>query len=130
MIRPTPGNTSVSQVVLLDHGLCRELRESTRVNFCRLWEALVMRDDEQVIAASHSLGVKEWCVRVSSSACALCHCVRARCRELFAVVLLFRPYRGADVGFSRRASRADRMRTGERRVAMTRPVTRSPACVR
>ncbi|KAH6559625.1 hypothetical protein KP509_1Z001000 [Ceratopteris richardii] len=47
---PHPGNILVNnqnrhfQIVLLDHGLYRELDESFRMDFCNLWKALVLGD--------------------------------------------------------------------------------------
>jgi aarF domain-containing kinase len=93
MVRPNPARPSEPQIVLIDHGLVRELRESTRVNYCRLWEALVLQNDAQVTAASKALGVDEW--------------------EMFATILLMRPYRGV-VGFGERAAPSERQRVARR----------------
>ena len=32
------------QLVLLDHGLYRELTEQFRVDYCRLWKAMIFKD--------------------------------------------------------------------------------------
>lgn len=37
------------QVVLLDHGLYREMDNEVRINYCQLWKNLIIRDDEKVI---------------------------------------------------------------------------------
>lgn len=61
------------QVVLLDHGLYREVSNDVRLNYCKLWKALVMRDDERVKEYSKALGIEsDW--------------------ELFALIVLMRPY--------------------------------------
>lgn len=89
LVRHQPDKPGAVQIVLLDHGLVREMQESTRLNFCRMWEALVLQNDKEVIAASTALGVVEW--------------------ELFAMILLMRPYRGL-VGFTERANSTERRR--------------------
>jgi len=61
------------RLVILDHGLYRELREQTRLDYCQLWRSLVLQDDEKVQRYSKALGVEEW--------------------ELFALVVLMRPYK-------------------------------------
>ncbi len=48
------------QVVVLDHGLYRELDDSLRINYCRLWEAMIL----QVFVCN--------CVLV----CCVCVCVK------------------------------------------------------
>jgi aarF domain-containing kinase len=77
-VRPMPGHPGQHQLVLLDHGLYRELPETFRRNYCAMWKALVMRDDAALKRHSHALGVDNW--------------------ELFAVLLLMRPYRGSRIG--------------------------------
>lgn len=64
------------QLVILDHGLYKELSEQTRVDYCRLWRALIMQDDDQVRSLIHRLGVSDeyW--------------------PLFAMAVLMRPYKG------------------------------------
>lgn len=89
LVRHQPDQHGAVQIVLLDHGLVRELRESTRLNYCRLWEALVLQNDDEVVASSRALGVEEW--------------------EMFAIILLMRPYRGT-VGFTESASAEERRR--------------------
>lgn len=47
LVRPHPGAKKGSkrpQLVLLDHGLYRELTEQFRVDHCRLWKAMVFKD--------------------------------------------------------------------------------------
>jgi aarF domain-containing kinase len=40
--------TKEVQVVLLDHGLYREMDEEVRINYCQLWKNLIIRDDDKV----------------------------------------------------------------------------------
>lgn len=47
LVRPHPSAKNGSerpQLVLLDHGLYRELTEQFRVDHCRLWKAMVFKD--------------------------------------------------------------------------------------
>lgn len=47
LVRPHPEARKGSgrpQLVLLDHGLYRELTEKFRVDHCRLWKAMVFKD--------------------------------------------------------------------------------------
>ncbi|KAI5067265.1 hypothetical protein GOP47_0017793 [Adiantum capillus-veneris] len=59
---PHPGNILVHgqtgrfQIVLLDHGLYRELEESFRIDFCRLWKALVLGDTLEAQRVGERLG--------------------------------------------------------------------------
>eukprot|EP00903_Cladosiphon_okamuranus_P008941 g8557.t1 len=60
LVRPHPAARKGSgrpQLVLLDHGLYRELTEQFRVDHCRLWKAMVFKDIP---------GVKEYCQRLNS----------------------------------------------------------------
>ncbi|KJE92451.1 ABC1 family protein [Capsaspora owczarzaki ATCC 30864] len=48
------------QLVLLDHGLYRELDNDFRLNYCKLWKALVTVDDRLLKEASTALGAGEY----------------------------------------------------------------------
>ncbi|KAL6043906.1 putative aarF domain-containing protein kinase 5, variant 2 [Balamuthia mandrillaris] len=70
------------QLVILDHGLYRQLSEKTRITYCRLWESLILRDDVNVAKHSKALGVDNW--------------------NLFAILVLMRPYAtSSGVAFSK-----------------------------
>jgi len=78
---PHPGNVFVrkmpngtDEVVLLDHGLYKELSEELRINYCHLWKAMILKNDEDVIKYCAKLGITtNW--------------------ELFATSLLMRNYK-------------------------------------
>lgn len=62
-----PGNLFVRrkdnrqlQLVLLDHGLYRELPEDVRLNYCHLWKALVMRNPEEIKQYAQQLGAGDY----------------------------------------------------------------------
>ncbi|KAI8519457.1 putative aarF domain-containing protein kinase 5, partial [Branchiostoma belcheri] len=85
---PHPGNVLVrrgcddkAQLVLLDHGLYQNLEkkvtcttgsvlsldypglepgQATRLSLCRLWKAVVLKDEENMKGFSYQLGVKDW----------------------------------------------------------------------
>uniref|UniRef100_A0A1A8D1A8 AarF domain containing kinase 5 n=1 Tax=Nothobranchius kadleci TaxID=1051664 RepID=A0A1A8D1A8_NOTKA len=64
---PHPGNVLVRQgpnkraeLVLLDHGLYEYLSEHDREALCKLWRAIVLRDDAAMKTCSNALGVKEY----------------------------------------------------------------------
>ncbi|XP_038249469.1 uncharacterized aarF domain-containing protein kinase 5 isoform X1 [Dermochelys coriacea] len=64
---PHPGNVLVrkgpdgkAQLVLLDHGLYEFLSESDRTALCKLWRAIILRDDMAMKACSADLGVKDY----------------------------------------------------------------------
>lgn len=48
------------QLVLLDHGLYREIPENVRLNYCHLWKALVLRDFEEIKYYSKELGAGDY----------------------------------------------------------------------
>ncbi|XP_075049593.1 aarF domain-containing protein kinase 1 [Mixophyes fleayi] len=64
---PHPGNVLVRQnsdnkgpeIILLDHGLYQELSDSFRLNYCRLWQALLAADVNGVRRYSQRLGAGE-----------------------------------------------------------------------
>jgi len=63
---PHPGNILVRkkdngpEIVLLDHGLYRELKDEFRLNYCKLWKALVLRDTKNIEKYSKLLGAGEF----------------------------------------------------------------------
>eukprot|EP00127_Corallochytrium_limacisporum_P004931 Clim_evm5s195 gene=Clim_evmTU5s195 len=65
---PHPGNLLVRrhpefgnpQLVLLDHGLYRELEESFRYHYCRLWKALMTMDEDLLKESATHLGAGEY----------------------------------------------------------------------
>jgi len=49
------------QLVLLDHGLYRELPDSLRLAYCRLWRSIAVADGDGVLEATRSIGVRsDW----------------------------------------------------------------------
>ncbi|KAL7990261.1 hypothetical protein Chor_010615 [Crotalus horridus] len=52
------GPDGKAQLVLLDHGLYEVLREKERGALCKLWRALILRDDCSMQLYSQQLGVK------------------------------------------------------------------------
>ncbi|XP_002741631.1 putative aarF domain-containing protein kinase 5 [Saccoglossus kowalevskii] len=64
---PHPGNVFVrkgkdskAELVLLDHGLYDEISSKDRVSLCRLWKAIVLRDEPSMQIYSNELGVKDY----------------------------------------------------------------------
>ncbi|XP_039207535.1 aarF domain-containing protein kinase 1 isoform X3 [Crotalus tigris] len=61
---PHPGNvlvrkcptTGKSHIILLDHGLYQVLTDSFRLDYCRLWQALIKADVKQIKQYSQRLG--------------------------------------------------------------------------
>ena len=45
------------QLVLLDHGLYDSLTERNRVSLCRLYKAIILRDESSMIKYTRQLGV-------------------------------------------------------------------------
>ncbi|XP_078172593.1 protein kinase superfamily protein isoform X2 [Carex rostrata] len=64
---PHPGNILVSSqgngrfnLVLLDHGIYRELDEEFRVDYCQLWRALIMLDSRKILDLGEKFGVGKY----------------------------------------------------------------------
>jgi len=63
---PHPGNILVGiknkrpEVILLDHGLYRELSDDLRIHYCKLWKAIVLRDNKQIEIQARKLGAGEY----------------------------------------------------------------------
>ncbi|XP_056349609.1 aarF domain-containing protein kinase 1 isoform X3 [Oenanthe melanoleuca] len=65
---PHPGNVLVKKcpasgkahIILLDHGLYQVLSESFRMDYCRLWQALIKADMKRVQKYSRRLGAGDW----------------------------------------------------------------------
>ncbi|RIB12271.1 ABC1 family-domain-containing protein [Gigaspora rosea] len=52
--------TNKPQLVILDHGLYRELSDDFRMVYCDLWKALVLNDSEALKNVADSLGVSQY----------------------------------------------------------------------
>lgn len=48
LVRPHPSIPKRSQIVLLDHGLYRQLDEQFRHDYVRLWRSILLRDEENI----------------------------------------------------------------------------------
>ncbi len=48
LIRPHPKNPHKPQLVLLDHGLYRQLDEQLRRDYARLWQAIILADEKNI----------------------------------------------------------------------------------
>ncbi|KAF9942782.1 hypothetical protein BGZ67_010414 [Mortierella alpina] len=51
--------TGKSRFVLLDHGLYRTLDETFRFNYCQLWRALILNDQELLNRSAANIGIPE-----------------------------------------------------------------------
>ena len=60
-VRQHPENQGEHQVVILDHGLYRELDEGLRVTWCKLWKAMVEKDEKIIKESAVELGVDTNC---------------------------------------------------------------------
>lgn len=78
-------------MVILDHGLYRELPSETRLNYCKFWHSLILGNNKDSAFYASKLGIhdgesfgihayKNW--------------------ELFALIVLLRPPRGNSVGYA------------------------------
>ncbi|GAB4831940.1 hypothetical protein Ancab_005955 [Ancistrocladus abbreviatus] len=59
LVRPLPSRKRKPQLVLLDHGLYKELDFDTRINYAALWKALVLSDAKSIKENSVKLGAGE-----------------------------------------------------------------------
>ncbi|CAN1174804.1 Putative ABC1 protein At2g40090 [Linum perenne] len=59
IIRPLPSSKRKPQLVLLDHGLYKELDFSTRFNYASLWKALIFADAKSIKENCVKLGAGE-----------------------------------------------------------------------
>ncbi|KAL0287744.1 UNVERIFIED_CONTAM: AarF domain-containing protein kinase [Sesamum radiatum] len=64
---PHPGNILVSpqgpngfSLVILDHGIYKQLSEDFRKNYCRLWEALIILDSPKIQLLGETFGVGKY----------------------------------------------------------------------
>ncbi|WOL03925.1 hypothetical protein Cni_G12645 [Canna indica] len=64
---PHPGNILVCpeghggfSIVLLDHGIYRELDESFRLDYCELWKALILLDAKKIKVLGEKFGVHKY----------------------------------------------------------------------
>ncbi|XP_049936186.1 uncharacterized protein LOC116262232 isoform X2 [Nymphaea colorata] len=64
---PHPGNILVSPegsegftIVLLDHGIYRELDDRFRLDYCHLWKAMILLDVDEILHLGEKLGVGKY----------------------------------------------------------------------
>jgi aarF domain-containing kinase len=57
LIRPMPGSPRRPQLVLLDHGLYRTVPHELRLNYARLWRALIFGDEAGIRKYSEKMNV-------------------------------------------------------------------------
>ncbi|KAL9645025.1 hypothetical protein ABK040_004518 [Willaertia magna] len=60
LIRKHPNRKGKVQLVLLDHGLYQTLDSTFRINFCKLWKALVLKDDEVIKEYCKNYGIDDY----------------------------------------------------------------------
>lgn len=48
LVRPHPSDPTKPQIVLLDHGLYRQLDDSFRRDYCRLWQSIMLTDEKGI----------------------------------------------------------------------------------
>ncbi|XP_022143333.1 uncharacterized aarF domain-containing protein kinase 1 isoform X2 [Momordica charantia] len=65
---PHPGNILVSQdslngltLILLDHGIYKQLDEEFRLDYCQLWKAMIMLDTNKILQLGERFGVPKYC---------------------------------------------------------------------
>lgn len=86
---PHPGNLLIrrdqageTQLVVLDHGLYQEFPDKERIWYCKLWKAIVLRNNEEIEKYGRKLGCGEF-------------------SHIFALLLSFRPPSNKDIGMTR-----------------------------
>jgi len=93
---PHPGNLLVrtfnkkTQLVLLDHGLYKEFPEKLRIWYCKLWRALILRNNEDIEKYGRKLGCGEY-------------------SNIFALILTFRPPTNVDIGLENKLTEQDKI---------------------
>ncbi|GAM20230.1 hypothetical protein SAMD00019534_034050 [Acytostelium subglobosum LB1] len=87
LVRRHPDNPKMPQIVLLDHGLYRELDDQFRQNFCHLYKNLVLCNNEKVKKYSALLGIENY--------------------QLFSTIVLMRRFETASVGLGTKLSKED-----------------------
>lgn len=88
-MRPNPnGKRYGAQIVLLDHGLYKELSNPTRILFARLYKSLVLNQRSESELVCREMGINNW--------------------RMFAMAVMMRPLDPDDI-FGKDVSRAERL---------------------
>ncbi|KAK4525302.1 hypothetical protein GAYE_SCF09G3210 [Galdieria yellowstonensis] len=74
LVRPRADKPKSPLIIMLDHGLYRELSPDLRLSYAKMWRSIVLGDKEGIIESSKALGVGDY-------------------YELFAQLLTTRPWR-------------------------------------
>lgn len=59
LLREHPTKKGKPQIVLVDHGLYKQIDDEFRITYARLWESLMMADLNGIKTASEKLGIGE-----------------------------------------------------------------------
>eukprot|EP00301_Raphidiophrys_heterophryoidea_P027422 c964_g1_i1.p1 GENE.c964_g1_i1~~c964_g1_i1.p1 ORF type:complete len:542 (+),score=108.67 c964_g1_i1:2-1627(+) len=57
LVRPHPRHRSHPQLVILDHGLYRQLPHDIRILYCQLWKAVITANTKEIENASNAMGI-------------------------------------------------------------------------
>lgn len=52
-------NTNQPELILLDHGLYREMTDDFRMDYCNLWKSVVTMDEPQIMYYAGRLGAAD-----------------------------------------------------------------------
>jgi len=59
-VRIKKGTKNTPEIVLLDHGLCKEIVPSVRIPYCKLWKAIVLQDKKEIETQARMLGAGDF----------------------------------------------------------------------
>ena len=77
LVDPNPPSNAPFRLVLLDHGLYREIDDQFRSAYCKLWVAMLTQNEELLDEACVGLGVPQY-------------------RNVFPLILTYRPWKGTE----------------------------------
>ncbi len=59
LVRRHPSNSKKPQIVILDHGLYRELSDDFRQKYAKFWQSIVLKDDKGIKEYCDGLGIRD-----------------------------------------------------------------------
>ncbi|EFC43929.1 predicted protein, partial [Naegleria gruberi] len=60
MVKQNPNNPSEPQIVILDHGLYKDLDDHFRINYAKFWVSIVLNDKKGMDDYCKSIGIKDY----------------------------------------------------------------------